>query len=229
MTVSYFLKRISPKWNDKWLGFKEDYTQSNRYGHSQLVATIFWIGSTIGHIVIDPVGFVPGPKWLSEYFTQLSLAVVALLFLLCVFPGWHIYKEKPFNFRVDWYPLSHKTNIHKSKRENKLQLSRQGELKIVTPMKIIGNRDKYTFELRTSNREKIRFTVDEYNGDQSINTERNKLTSENIVHEEFLNILDVEKLDDLGGGSDHYVRIVDVKEEPEETKENEVLHIDVRE
>jgi hypothetical protein len=252
--ISRLLNRLHKPTYHRWLGFKKSYVGSTDYTHSQWVATIFWIASTIVHIILDPIDipYVDAPNipiipssFIADYFFQVSLAGIALLSLLVIFPIKHGRKEWPFLFTFDWYPLAWETEVHKEKERGHLRLVREGKMQIVVPFELTGKVNKYRFELHTSS-DHIRFKADQdkSSSDQSVSVGREIITCEDPQHDQYINIFEVEREGDLGGGSNHWIKIIDTGDHMdnngdsvdgklgdtgEDASGREVMHIDVRE
>lgn len=250
--ISRILKRLHKPTHNIWLGFKKSYIGSTDYNHSQWAATIFWIASTITHILLDPINipYVDAPEiplisssFIADYFFQVVLAGIALLCLVLIFPLKHLWNEWPFLFDFDWYPLAWETEVHKEKERSHLRLIREGKMQIVIPFKLTGKVNTYRFELHTSS-DRIKFKTDQdkSSSDQTVSVDREIITCKDPQHDQYINIFEVEREGDLGGGSNHWIKIIDtgdyidddevkgkLGDTGEDTPGREVMKIDVRE
>lgn len=225
MVLERLLSRHSERLAAKYTGFKSDYVGSDIFAYSQATTTVFWILSAIAHNAFDPIYILPGPTWIDKYFLQISFSILALITLIFAFPYYHYRKSSPFRYQVDWYPMAMKPRVHKEKWRDNLGLVREGEMRIVTSTKILEDLDEYNWELETSDPSAIDFTFLKWSDDQNRNRDRTRVNCESVKHGEFINILSIEKNGQLGGGTDHYAKIIDVtNDEP-----HEVLKLEVRE
>ena len=173
------------------------------------VGTIFWILGTFGPRAINPdkapyfgdyTGVV-SPGQASAWLIAIALGIHVLIPIL------YTLIAGPFSIRADWYPLSTDSKVQRAKMRDELRLESGGRLLIVVPVEVIEATRNYELEFDSTSPLEISMW-DEPNDDQNWNRNQKVLSSDDeIVHDTFTPVFEIELTDDLGTGGNHHISI----------------------
>lgn len=172
------------------------------------VGSIFWIFGAFGPRVVRPdqapyIGDYTGvisPSSIAAWSIAIALGIhIVLPFLYIVIAG-------PFTVRADWYPMSIDSRVHRARMRGDLRLESSGPTRVVVPIEVIQHSRRYELEFSSTTPLEISI-MDQPNDDQEWDRENKILSSEEIVHDTFTPVFEIEALGELGTGGNHHIRV----------------------